>query len=78
MINLLKEKWQIIADAFFNHPTVFLLSIASIFACVALAVLTFYIVGRFEVLKYPFLLFTMVLMTGFYIDVLIWIIKFIK
>ena len=78
MINILKEKWQIIADAFLNHPTILLLSIISILACTALAVLTFYIVGKFQALKYPFLLFVMVLVTVFYIDVLIWIIKLFK
>ncbi len=56
MINVFKERWQVIADTFLNHPVIFLLSIASVFVCVALTVLTFYLVGKFEFLKYLFLL----------------------
>lgn len=78
MIDIFKTKCQIIVDAMFNHPILFILSIAAVFLCAVLTVLTFYLVGKFEILKYPFLLFIMVLTTEFYINILIWIIKLVK
>ncbi|MDV2441383.1 hypothetical protein QR665_18240 [Acinetobacter gerneri] len=75
MIDIFKAKWQIIVDAMFNHPIVFLLAILCILACVALAVLTLYMVGKFQVLQYPFLLFIGFLIANFYIEILLRIFK---
>lgn len=78
MINIFKERWQVIADTALNHPIILLLSIVSIFVCVALATLTFYLAGKHEILRYPFFILIAILLINFYVDVVIWIINLIK
>ncbi|RGD93364.1 hypothetical protein [Acinetobacter sp. SWAC57] len=78
MINIFKERWQVIADIALNHPIIFLLSIVSIFACVALVALTFYMAGKYEILKYPFFILVAILLLNFYVDVAIWTINLFK
>lgn len=78
MINIFKERWQVIADTALNHPVIFLLSIVSIFACAALATLTFYMAGKYEILKYPFFILMAILLINFYIDVMLWGINLFK
>ena len=78
MINIFKERWQIIADTALNQPAIFLLSIAGIFAGVTLATLTLYMAGKYEILKYPFFVLIAILLINFYIDVLIWAINSFK
>ncbi|WP_312969694.1 hypothetical protein, partial [Acinetobacter gerneri] len=75
MIDIFKTKWQIIVDAMLNHSIVFLLAILCVLACVALAVITLYLIGKFQVLQYPFLLFVGFLIANFYIEILLRIFK---
>ena len=78
MINIFKERWQVIIDTALNHPIVLLLSIISVFACVVLVTLTFYVVGKYEILKYPFLILIALLLINFYVDIVIWIVNLFK
>ncbi len=78
MINIFKERWQVITDTALNHPAIFLLSIAGIFICVALATLTFYMAGKYEILKYPFFVLIAILLINFYVDVMLWGINLFK
>lgn len=78
MINIFKERWQVIFDTALNDPIVFFLFIISVFACAALITLTFYVVGKYEILKYPFLILIVLLLINFYVDVVIWIINLFK
>lgn len=78
MINIFKERWQAIADTVLNHPVIFLLSIVGIFVCVVLATLTFYMAGKYEILKYPFFALIAILLINFYVDVMLWSISLFK
>lgn len=75
MINIFKENLNLLFDVLINHPIVFLLAILCVLACVALAVLTLYLIGKFQVLQYPFLLFVGFLIANFYIEILLRIFK---
>jgi len=76
MINIFKENLNLLFDVLVNHPIVFLIVIFCILVCVALAVLTLYMIGKFPVLQYPFVLFIGFLIANFYIEILLRIFKF--
>ena len=76
MINIFKENLNLLFDVLVNHPIVFLIVIFCILVCVALAVLTLYMIGKFPVLQYLFVLFIGFLIANFYIEILLRIFKF--
>lgn len=75
MINLLKENWNVITSTFFEKPVVFALGVISILFCIGLTMLTIYIVPKYKFLQYPFAIFIIYLISNFYIDLLIRLIK---
>lgn len=75
VINAIKENLDSLFDMLINHPIAFLLVILCILVCIALAILTLYVVGKFEVLQYPFVLFVGFLIANFYIEILLRVFK---
>lgn len=75
MINIIKENLNTLFTILINNPIAFLLVILCILVCIALAILTLYMVGKFEVLQYPFVLFVGFLIANFYIEILLRVFK---
>ena len=78
MINQLKESWHVVYDAFINQPLVVMASTLGLLMCIGLAFLTVYLVQKFDFLALPFFILIMILLSEFYIDILIWIINQVK
>lgn len=75
VVNTIKENLNSLFDILINHPIAFLFVILCILVCIALAILTLYVAGKFEILQYPFVLFVGFLIANFYVEILLRVFK---